>query len=163
MSEIYSAGELAQRVNAWCDEHRITPANGQAGEVVTERNVRFYRTSGLLDAPDGGFGEKHLLQLIAIRILQAEGLPLRRVRELLYGRSVEDLREIQRRGRASAKARAISPTSIFENADALWRVTPLDDDLLIVSRRGTALTSAQRAALLAALRGPAFCEPQDSP
>jgi len=166
MPDVFSAGELASRVNAWCDEHRITPANGQAGDAVTERNVRFYRTTGLLDAPEGGFGEKHLLQLIAVRILQAQGLPLRRIRELLHGRSLEDLREIQRRG--AVESRAASPTMPLGGADAfwrdpdtLWRVTPLDDDFLIVSRRGTALTAAQRAALASALRGPAFREPQD--
>jgi DNA-binding transcriptional MerR regulator len=159
MPEKLSAGELARQVNAWCDEHQIAPANGQAGDAVTERNVRFYRTTGLLDAPDGGFGEKHLLQLIAVRILQAQGLPLRRIRELLHGRNLEDLRELRRRG--AAEVRAASPTALFGGTDALWRVTPLDEDFLLVSRRGTPLTPAQRAALTAALRGPAFRKPQN--
>ncbi len=160
MPDVFSAGELASRANAWCDEHRVTPANGQAGDVVTERNVRFYRTTGLLDAPDGGFGEKHLLQLIAVRLLQAQGLPLRRIRELLHGRNLEDLREIQRRG--AVEMQAATSTMPFGGADALWRVTPLDDDFLIVSRRGTPLTNEQRTALAAALRGPAFQNSTDT-
>ena len=158
MSETFSAVELARRVNTWCDEHGIEPANGQAGVAVTERNVRFYRTSGLLDAPDGGFGEKHVLQLIAVRILQAQGLPLRRIRELLHGRSLTDLHEIQQRG--AVEFRSPSASMAFAGIDALWRVTPLNEDFLLVSRRGTVLSAAQRAALAAALSGPAFPNPQ---
>src|SRR4051812_16202973 len=99
MTESFSLEELSDRINAWCGEHAIQPANGQAGVAVSERNIRYYRTLGLVDAPDGGgYGEKQLLQLTAIRLLQAQGLPLRRIRDLLYGRSLEDLREIRRRG-----------------------------------------------------------------
>ena len=78
-------------VNAWCGGARLVPANGQVGEVLTERNVRFYRTVGILDAPlttsGGGYSEKHLLQLMALRLLQAQGLPLLRLRELLFWRT----------------------------------------------------------------------------
>jgi hypothetical protein len=84
MPESLSLEELSQQVNAWCAEHGIEPASGQVGELVSERNVRYYRTLGLVDAPvDGRYTEKHLLQLSAIRLLQAQGLPLRRIRELL--------------------------------------------------------------------------------
>ena len=115
MPESLSLEELSQQVNAWCAEHGIEPASGQVGELVSERNVRYYRTLGLVDAPvDGRYTEKHLLQLSAIRLLQAQGLPLRRIRELLY---------------------------------------PLDEDFLLVSRRGTPLTTSQRDAVLLALRG----------
>jgi DNA-binding transcriptional MerR regulator len=158
MPSSYSVSELAEQVNGWCEEHEISPANGQAGEVVTERNIRFYRTSGLLDAPEGGgghgFGEKHLLQLIAIRLLQAQGLPLRRIRELLYGRSLTDLRQIQRRG--LAERRRSGPGSIAlppSGGEEVWRVIPLDDDFSLISRRGSTLSAAQRAAIIAALSG----------
>jgi DNA-binding transcriptional MerR regulator len=157
MPSVYTVSELAEQVNGWCEEHGISPANGQAGEVVTERNIRFYRTTGLLDAPEGGghgFGEKHLLQLIAIRLLQAQGLPLRRIRELLYGRSLADLRQIQRRGlaerrRSSPGLVALSPPG----GEEVWRVIPLDDDFSLISRRGSTLSAAQRAAIIAAISG----------
>ena len=153
MAESFSLEELSRRINAWCTEHEIAPASWQAGEVVSERNVRYYRTLGLIDAPEGGgYGEKHLLQLTAVRLLQAQGLPLRRIRELVYGRSLPELREIHRRGlleagRASAAVRASMPVS-----DELWRAIPLDEDFLLMSRRGTSLTPFQRAAVLLALR-----------
>lgn len=145
--------ELADAVNDWCSEHEIEPANGQAGETVTERNIRFYRTMGLVDAPEGGvYGEKHLLQLSAIRLLQAQGVPLRRIRDLLYGRSVAELREIRRRGVAESEA-AINANPFPTSGDEVWRMIPLDEDFLIVSRRGATLSPDRRAAVLRALRG----------
>lgn len=158
----FSLEELSLRINAWCAEHEIVPANGQAGEAVTERTVRYYRTLGLIDPPDGGdYGEKHLLQLIALRLLQAQGLPLRRIRDLLFGRSLEELREVRRRGlqdnnRTSAAFRVPQPAG-----DELWRAIPLDENFLLLSRRGTPLTSVQRDAVLRALRSEAAA-PQTS-
>lgn len=153
MAGYFSLQELSARVNEWCDEHEIAPASGQAGEAVSERSIRYYRTLGLVDAPEGGsYGEKHLLQLTAIRLLQGRGLSLRRIRELLYGRSVPELREIQRRGVAEACQIADSSRIAMTMGDELWRVIPLDEDFLLVSRRGTAVTAEQREAVLAALR-----------
>ena len=55
MDREFSIQELADVVNGWCAGHDIEPASGQAGKAVTERNIRYYRTIGLLDAPaDGG-------------------------------------------------------------------------------------------------------------
>src|SRR6266446_558718 len=102
MDQRFSLRELADAVNRWCRQHHVAPLSGQAGEEVTERNIRYYRAIGLVDAPESGAGqgftEKHRLQLIAIRLLQANGLPLRKIRELLFGRSARELREIQTRG-----------------------------------------------------------------
>ena len=153
MSEMFSLQELSERINAWCEEHDIAPASGQAGDVVSERNIRYYRTLGLIDAPDGGgYGEKHLLQLTAVRLLQAQGLPLRRIRELLYGRSLAELREIRRRGLAESQTATASLRVTMPTQDELWRTIPLDEDFLLVSRRGTPITPTQREAVLLALR-----------
>jgi DNA-binding transcriptional MerR regulator len=152
MRQTFSAAELAELVNRWCAEHRIAPVSGQAGERVTERNIRYYRTLGLVDAPESGggqgYGEKHRLQVLAIRLLQAQGLPLTRIQQLLYGRSIEDLRRIEKQGLAElpAGAEAFRPM-----ADESWRVTPLDDEYLLISRRGRVVPEAVRARLLAAL------------
>jgi DNA-binding transcriptional MerR regulator len=153
MPESFSLEELSDRINSWCEEHDIAPASGQAGEIVSERNIRYYRTLGLMDAPEGGgYGEKHLLQLTAVRLLQAQGLPLRRIRELLYGRSIQELREIRRRGVAEAQRTTTAIRMTQAGQDEVWRMIPLDEDFLLVSRRGTALTPTQRAAVLAALQ-----------
>src|SRR5512136_2969870 len=95
MSSEFTLEELARAVQDWCERHHVFPANGQAAEQISERNIRYYRTLGLLDPPIGNytktFTDKHRLQLIAIRVYQAQGLPLRKIRDELYGKSLEDL------------------------------------------------------------------------
>lgn len=53
MRESFSLEVLSDQVNAWCDEHEIAPVSGQAGESVSERNIRYDRTLGLVDVPEG--------------------------------------------------------------------------------------------------------------
>jgi len=99
--------------------------------------IRYYRTLGLLDAPLGGyvksFTDKHRLQLIAIRMYQALGLPLRRIRDELYGKSLEDLQKTgggRRQGLAEPDADLRAAATVEQ-----WTVIPLSDDFLLVSRQ----------------------------
>jgi DNA-binding transcriptional MerR regulator len=154
MTESFTLSELAAAVNTWSDKHGVVPANGQAAGQLSERSIRFYRTIGLVDGPmmadgRGGYGEKHRLQLIALRLLQAQGLPLRRIRDLLYGRSVKELREIERRGLTThSAARQASRPVIGSTQSESWSIMPLDEEFLIVSRLGRPLP----VSLLEALR-----------
>src|SRR5690349_20950219 len=101
MNDEFTLEELARSVRVWSEQHNVFPANGQAAEDITERNIRYYRTIGLLDPPIGNyvktFSNKHRLQLIAIRIYQAQGLPLRKIRDELYGKSLDDLVALEKR------------------------------------------------------------------
>jgi hypothetical protein len=141
VDEKFFIGELVEAVNQWCDRHGIVPASNQAGERMTERNVRFYRTMGLVDAPESGggrgYGEKHRLQLMAVRLLQSQGLPLRRIRELLPGRSIVDLRRIEKQGLAEIGSAVLPAFRLVPGED--WRMMPLDGEFLIISRHHRAL------------------------
>ncbi len=153
MNASHTVEQLAEAVNQWCDEHGVAPASGQVGERMTERNVRYYRTLGLVDAPlsggGTGYGEKHLLQLVAIRLLQAQGLPLNRIRDLLFGRTLEELRQIEKRGLAELKQ---SDVTVFRpTASEGWTMTPLDDEFLLISRKGRGISDEVRARLRAVL------------
>ncbi|HAM72521.1 MAG TPA: hypothetical protein DCM86_12840 [Verrucomicrobiales bacterium] len=146
-----SLRELADQVNAWCARHGVVPVNGQAGEVLNERSLRYYRTLGLIDPPSvgggKGYGEKHRLQLMGIRMLQAEGLPLSRIRSLLYGRGIEDLRQMERLAlaeRQATRGQGMVPATGGES----WAVLPLDDDFLLISRRGRPIPSEIRREVL---------------
>src|SRR6516225_6643179 len=90
--------ELAGTVNAWCRDRALHPANGQTASELSARTLHYYRSTGLLDAPESGtgrgYGRRHLLQLKAIRILQTHGLPLSRIQQLLFARSDEELEQI---------------------------------------------------------------------
>jgi DNA-binding transcriptional MerR regulator len=155
MTETVSAQQLAEMVNRWCDQHRVHPANGQAGVQISVRNIRYYRTLGLLDPPElgggQGFSDKHRLQLIAIRLLQAQGLPLSRIQQLLFGRSLEELSEIEQRGLAELQETRVS--AFRPSGDESWNMMPLNDEFMLVSRHGRAVGADIRQRLLAVLDG----------
>ena len=148
---LLSARELADLVEQWCVDHGVCRLNGQVGERLTERSVRYYRALGLVDAGTagsaGGFGERQRLQLIAIRLLQAQGLPLRRIRELLDGRSTGDLHEIQRRGLAENQraVRHLHTPIIWPATPEQWQAQPIDTDHLLLTRAGRVPSADQIA------------------
>src|SRR5258708_37899656 len=102
MSAKYGVAALAGQVNDWCREHGVQPLHNGASARVTVRNIRYYQTLGLVDRPvhagGNGYRENHRLQLIAIRLFQAKGLPLGKIQSLLHRRSDTELRDLERRG-----------------------------------------------------------------
>jgi DNA-binding transcriptional MerR regulator len=163
-----SISDLADLVNQWCDERQVTPANGQAGERITERNIRYYRSRGLLDAPGGddigrkrGFTEKHFLQLKAIRLLQARGLPLDQIQARIQGRGLDELRALERvelrmladDGRDGAGAGEFTGAELLPGEGERWGVSALGSEFFLVSRRGRTLNGAQRKMIAAVLTG----------
>ena len=144
MTNEFSLEELAQAVQAWCEDHQTYPANGQAAEEITERTIRYYRTLALLDPPLGNyaktFSDKHKLQLIAIRLYQAQGLPLRKIRDELYGKSLEDLVALEKQaGKRGKKGLSIAVPFLPSTANECWSVVPLADEFLLVSRQNRQL------------------------
>ena len=139
VSSEYSLEELASQVQTWTEKHRVFPANGQTAEEITERTIRYYRTLGLLDAPIGNyaktFSEKHRLQLIAIRFYQSVGLPLRKIRDELYGKSHEDLVALERQAmKRGGKTRSFALPLLPPVSSESWSATPLAGNFLLISR-----------------------------
>lgn len=139
MNSEFSLEELAAHVQAWTEKHHVFPANGQAAEEITERTIRYYRTLGLLDAPIGNyaktFSKKHKLQLIAIRFYQSLGLPLRKIRDELYGKSEEDLADLERQiVKVGGKSAGLSLPLVPPVASESWSATPLVGNYLLISR-----------------------------
>jgi len=140
--------QLAERVTGWCASHRVVPANGQVATATNARTLRYYRTLGLLDASaeGSGYAERHFLQACAIRVLQAEGLPLTRIQSLLFGRSDAELRAILDAAVAGATPDLPAPAPV--NQAETWQTYPLGPDFLLISRRpGLRLTPAQVEAI----------------
>ena len=160
---LVSIQALADATNQWCQENGILPSNGQAGERITERNIRFYRARGLLDAPGAGddvgkrrgFSEKHAYQLRIIRLLQARSLPLGQIREQLRGQETEALQEMERQELRRIHGVGSGPAAVMGHAvQENWQVTAVSSEFLLVSRRGRAVTEEQRRAVAAALGVP---------
>lgn len=72
-------------------------ADGRVREVPDERTVRWYQSAGMIDRPLGyegrsaRYGHRHLLQILAIKLLQTQGLSLAQVQRALAGASDEQL------------------------------------------------------------------------
>jgi hypothetical protein len=141
-----SLQKLADAVNDWCSERGFTPASGQAAENLSQRSLRYYRTLGLLDGPkagEGTYGERHFLQLASIRALQSRGMPLRRIQELLYGRTDANLRELLTRARQEHRPAVTLPPFSAES----WNVIPLEGSFALIGRDGARPTAAQVSAI----------------
>jgi DNA-binding transcriptional MerR regulator len=70
--------------------------DGRVSAAPDARTVRYYATLGLIDRPElegrvARYGRKQLLQLVAIKALQTDGLGLSDIQSRLYGRSEREL------------------------------------------------------------------------
>jgi DNA-binding transcriptional MerR regulator len=150
MTDRWTIQELVDAVNAWYRDRELQPANGQAASELSVRTLHYYRSSGLLDAPVSGpgpvYGQRHFLQLKAIRILQAHGLPLSRIQQLLFGRPDAELEQI------AESAGEIGPLTPNVRSDPLvsqekWTTYPLNKQLFLVAREGARLSGTQLEAI----------------
>ena len=103
--KLWPIGELTKRVSAALSVGYEGPANGQISAVPNLRTIRYYTTLGILDRATvmkgrtALYSRKHLLQLVTIKRLQAEGLSLTQVQQRLSGmteRELESLAAIER-------------------------------------------------------------------
>ena len=90
-------------------EMGLEQARGTVTSVPDERTIRYYMAEGLIQTP----GEKHgtaslfsylnLLQLLTVKKLQAEHLPIRKIRELVAGKNEQELELLLGVGSVTAK------------------------------------------------------------
>jgi len=97
-------------------------------DLPTERTLRYYITQGLVDSPSGKkgtsslYGYRHLLQVLAVKYLQSQYLPLRKIKTLLSGRSN---RELERLLPVSKTHRASLDTVLKDGGAAGEREVPV--------------------------------------
>jgi DNA-binding transcriptional MerR regulator len=108
--------------------------DGRVAPVPDARTVRYYTTLGLVDRPrivdrEARYGPRHVLQLAAVKRLQADGVRLAEVQARLYGRSDAELRSLLATAKASAPAR---PASAPE--PTVWREVPIAPGLRILAQ-----------------------------
>ncbi|HEX8476006.1 MAG TPA: MerR family transcriptional regulator [Pyrinomonadaceae bacterium] len=92
--------ELTEQAASILSERGPVQDRGTVSEVPDERTIRYYLTEGLLSAAEekqgtaSVFGYIHLLQLLVVKKLQADHLPIRKIRELVQGRSEHELERL---------------------------------------------------------------------
>jgi len=127
---VHLAAEVVPRVVAGQRGHKVT-------EVPDARTIRYYITEGLVGRPGGSggsaavYGYRHLLQIVAIKALQSEFVPIREIKKAIGSLSVEKLQaQLEKwaghrplEGQASSWAPAWQQTLVRE-APAEFSVDP---------------------------------------
>jgi DNA-binding transcriptional MerR regulator len=94
----YTLAELADASAVALDALQVAARNGQVRQRPDIRTLRYYGTLGLLDHPAQMVGrtalyaERHLLQVLAVKAVQARGASLAEVQRSLAGATDDELR-----------------------------------------------------------------------
>ncbi len=100
VTETFTLDELTTLVANELEKLAVEQANGQVSAVPDGRTLRYYATLGLLDRPvevrgrRSFYGQRHVVQAVAIKALQAQGLALHEIQQLLAGKSDSELRTL---------------------------------------------------------------------
>jgi hypothetical protein len=98
----WTLDELAERVDMALAVDYHGPPSGRVRAVPDRRAIRWYTTIGLIDRPAAHrgrtalYGPRHLLQLVAVKRLQAKGLPLVAIQQELAGATDSQLARVAR-------------------------------------------------------------------
>ena len=89
----WTLDDLTREVEAALAEGYGGAASGRVRDVPDRRTIRYYTTLGLIDRPAAMrgrtalYGRRHLLQLVAIKKLQADGRALAEIQQALTGQT----------------------------------------------------------------------------
>ena len=92
--------QLADEAARVIDQYVPKQERASVTEVPDERMVRYYSTEGLISPPEARqgpsavYGYNHLLQLLVIKRLQADHLPIRKIKELVEGKTERELEQL---------------------------------------------------------------------
>jgi DNA-binding transcriptional MerR regulator len=135
----WTLDELGAEVKAALHTSNYRPAaSARVRAVPDRRTIRYYTTLGLLDRPaemrgrTAFYGPRHLLQLVAIKRLQADGLTLSEVQQRLAGlpnQALEDLAAVALPGSRTAASVAGTPSvpsTPGPQREDFWSALPAD-------------------------------------
>ncbi|HEV8367818.1 MAG TPA: MerR family transcriptional regulator, partial [Pyrinomonadaceae bacterium] len=97
---------VCERVMSELDLEQV---RGTVTSVPDERTIRYYLAEGLIQSSEerqgtaSVFGYLNVLQLVAVKKLQAEHLPIRKIRELVDGKNEQELETLLGVGAQSGK------------------------------------------------------------
>ncbi|HMP17533.1 MAG TPA: helix-turn-helix domain-containing protein, partial [Gemmatales bacterium] len=112
----WTLAELTAEVALHLSQEGTRQTSGRVNDVPDQRTIRYYPTKGLLSPPvtfrgrTALYSHIHLYQLLAIKRLQAKGLPLVEVQQRLLGAEEHQLRDLAGPSTLSAQATSIEPS-----------------------------------------------------
>jgi len=114
------------------------PADERVARVPDARTVRYYQSVGLVDRPRryqgrrAVYGFRHLLQVVAVKLLQGQGYSLSRVQEGLAGQPTPQLEHAVRQalGLAAAEPSTASPDALVSARLAPGVIVTVDPSLI---------------------------------
>jgi len=125
---IWTLDELTERVGAALSVGYDGQPSGRVRDLPDQRAIRWYTTIGLVDRPAATrgrtamYGPRHLLQLVAIKRLQARGLPLVAIQAELAGATDAQLARVaQVTEAADPPAAPTRPPAALRAAPAMAR------------------------------------------
>ena len=141
--------------DAGADDRR---PDGRVSPVPDARTVRYYTTLGLVDRPrivdrEARYGQRHILQLAAIKRMQADGARLADVQRRLYGRSDAELEALLATAAAPRRESRAQPVAWREVevvpglrlvAQADWTFQGTEDEVMARVRGALDLLSTRR-------------------
>ena len=161
----WTLDELAERVETALAVDYRGQTSGRVRAVPDRRAIRWYTTIGLIDRPAAHrgrtalYGPRHLLQLVAVKRLQARGLPLVSIQQELAGATDTQLARVARlpAGVAAGPVPGAAPAAAASGGDGLAGDGGAEPGAAVAARSAAATrrppATAARAA--AAVRGPA--------
>lgn len=123
---LWTLEELSQLSQNEMERRRIPSPGGRVSQIPSARTIRYYTSLGLVDRPngyDGGlaqYGQRHLKQLLAIKILQSEYLPLPEIQKQLYGRTDEELNQLIESAKPESPGRSATLGNAGPNTSNEW-------------------------------------------
>src|SRR5438046_6570687 len=101
-ASLWTLDDLGARVAIALAEDYDGQPSGRVRDVPDRRTIRYYTTLGLIDRPaemrgrTALYSRRHLLQLVAIKRLQAQGLTLADLQQQLLGQTNALLEKVAR-------------------------------------------------------------------
>jgi DNA-binding transcriptional MerR regulator len=126
----WTLDELAERVDTALAVDYSGPPSGRVRAVPDRRAIRWYTTIGLVDRPVAHrgrtalYGPRHLLQLVAVKRLQARGLPLVAIQQELAGATDSQLARVARLPEGVAPGPAVPSGRGRARRAGFWRERP---------------------------------------
>jgi DNA-binding transcriptional MerR regulator len=174
--ELWTLEQLPNRVAELLSDNYDGQTNGRVRELPNGRTIRWYTTIGLVDRPvdtrgrTALYGARHLLQLAAVKRLQAAGHTLAEIQERLLGATNEQLADLaqvprmdvawpSRPARAEGFWRTVAHTDGVTSADSVTaKITDSETNIAVSPIHGLRLGDSVTVVLNAATRSPDAAE-----